>query len=275
MFYEQGKQVNKAEPATPVELLGLNSVPQAGDTLTVVADERRSHELIRERQQATALSLRSVSLSNLYAEISAGELKELNAILKTDVQGSIEPIRTSLERLGTDRIKVKIIHSGTGNVTESDVMLAVASKGLIIGFGSGIEVGAKRMAEAEGVDVRFYKVIYNLVDDIDKALKGMLEPTYVEVIEGQAEVRAIFLRGKGQKVAGVFVTEGKITRGASVRVRRGQQTVFESSVSSLRRFKDDVKEVATGYEAGVGVKDFTDFEVGDRLEFYRREQAGG
>jgi len=277
MFNDMGKRVRKAEPATPVELLGLNAVPQAGDTLTVVAGERQARTLIQERLQEAKLepSLlpRSVSLDNLFAQISAGRIKELNVILKTDVQGSIEPIRSSLEQLGTEEVQVRIIHSGTGNITESDVMLAAASKGLIIGFGVGSEAGARRLASAEGVDIRFYDVIYNLVDDVDKALKGLLEPSYVEVIVGRAEVRAIFPSVKKTKVAGVYVTEGKVSRGISVRVRRQEEVVSESVVSSLRRFKDDVKEVVSGYECGVGIEDFNEFEVGDILEFFRREKA--
>ncbi len=275
MFNDAGKRVRKAEPATPVELLGLDSVPQSGDILTAVANERRARALIQEHQRATSQLPGSVSLSNLYAQISAGQVKELNVILKTDVQGSIEPVRESLEGLATDQVKVKIIRSSSGNVTGSDVMLAVASKGLIIGFGAGIETGVKRMAEAEGVDIRFYDVIYNLVDDVDKALKGMLEPSYVEVIEGRAEVRAIFSSGKGTVAAGVYVSEGKASRGVAVRVRRAEQIVFESTVSSLKRFKDDAKEVSAGYECGVGVKDFNDFQVGDILEFFRMEKEGG
>jgi translation initiation factor IF-2 len=273
MFNDLGKRVKKAEPATPVELLGLNSVPLAGDMLTVVVDERSARELVQERQQAASPLPRSLSLRNLHAQISAGEVKELNVILKTDVQGSIEPVRASLERLGTDQVAVKIIHSGSGNITESDVMLAVASKGLIIGFGAGIEAGARRMADAEGVDIRSYDIIYNLVDDIEKALTGMLEPTYVEVIEGRAEVRAIFSSSKGVKVAGVYVSEGKVSRGATVRVLRENQAVVESVVSSLRRFKDDVKEAPAGYEAGVGIKDYNDFQVGDTLEFFAKEKV--
>ena len=152
-------------------------------------------------------------------------------------------------------------------------MLAIASKGLIIGFGTGIEAGARRLADVEGVDIRSYDVIYNLVDDVEKALKGMLEPTYVDVIEGRAEIKAVFSSGKKLKVAGVSIIDGKATRGASVRVRRGDQIVVESTVASLRRFKDDVKEVASGYECGVGLKDFEDFEVGDILEFYRKERS--
>ncbi len=278
MFNDRGKQVRKAEPSTPVEILGLDSVPQAGDTLTVVAGERQARALIQKRQaevqQEPSLMPKSVSLDNLFDQISTGKVKELNVILKADVQGSIEPIRSSLEQLGTGEVQVRVIHSGSGNITESDVMLAIASKGLIIGFNTGSEPGAQRLAEREGVTIRHYDVIYNLVDDVDKALKGMLEPTYTEVIDGRAEVRSIFPAGKKEKVAGVYVSEGKISRGASARVWRQEQVVCESIVSSLRRFKDDVKEVAAGYECGVGIKDFGEFQVGDILELFRREKAG-
>ena len=272
MFNDMGKRLRKAEPATPVELLGLDSVPQVGDNLTAVAGERQARALIQKRQ--LEMQPKSVRLDSLFDQISAGRVKGLNVILKTDVQGTIEPIRSSLERLGTEEIQVRVIHSGSGNITGSDVMLAIASKGLIIGFNTGYEPGARRLADVEGVDIRHYDVIYNLVDDVDKALKGMLEPTYVEVIDGRAEVRAIFPAGKKEKAAGVYVTEGKISRGASARVRRQEQVVFESIVSSLRRFKDDVKEVAAGYECGVGIKDFSEFQVGDILELFRREKAG-
>ncbi len=277
MFNDMGKRVRKAEPAMPVELLGLDSVPQAGDTLTSVADEHQARALIQKRQQEVqqqpSLVPKAVSLENLFDQISAGQVKELNVILKADVQGSIEPIRSSLGQLATEQVQVRIIHSGSGNITESDVMLAIASKGLIIGFGTGIEAGARRLADVEGVDIRSYDVIYHLVDDVDKALKGMLEPTYVEVIDGRAEVRAIFSSGRREKVAGVYVTEGKVSRGASARVWRGEQIVCESVVSSLRRFKDDVKEATSGYECGVGIKDFTDFEIGDILELFTKEKA--
>ncbi len=277
MFNDKGKRVRKAEPATPVEILGLSSVPQVGDILTAIDDERQAQALIeKHKQMQTEPSQmpKSVSLNNLYDQISAGRVKELNVILKTDVQGSIEPIRISLERLETDEVQVRIIRSGTGNITESDVMLAIASKGLIIGFGVSSELGARRLAEIEGVDIRHYDVIYNLIDDVDKALKGMLEPVYVEVIQGRAEVRAIFSRGKTEKVAGAYVTEGKVSRGASARVRRGDEVVAESVVSSLRRFKDDAKEVTAGYECGIGIEGFVDFQTGDILEFFTTEKAG-
>jgi translation initiation factor IF-2 len=277
MFNDLGKRIKKAEPSTPAEVLGLNDVPRVGDTLTAVADERHAQALLARRRaemEKQSSSAASVNLDNLYDQITAGKVKELNVILKTDVQGSIEPIRTSLERLGTDEVKVRIIHSATGNVTESDVMLAAASHGIIIGFNVSASEGARRVAATSGVSIRHYNIIYNLIDDVDKALKGMLEPTFVEVIEGRATIQAVFSASKGTKVAGVMVNDGKVTRNVSVRVRRGKEVLSDSKVSSLKRFKDDAKEVAAGYECGVGIKDFNDFQVGDVLEFYRMERAG-
>ena len=276
MFNDAGKRVKRAGPSTPVEVLGLNGVPQVGDVLTVTADERQAQSLIeknRAEREREGTAPRAVNLSNVYEQLSAGRVKELNIVMKADVQGSIEPIRTSLEQIA-EEVKVRVIHSGTGNVTESDVMLAIASKAVIIGFNTGSETGARRLAELEGVSIRYYDVIYNLVDDIAKALKGMLEPTYIEVIEGHAEVRDIFSLGRREKVAGAYVTEGRMVRGASIRVLRNGQVVHESVVSSLRRFKDDAREVASGYECGVGVRGFTDFEVGDVLEVFRTDEAG-
>ena len=277
MFNDAGKRVKRAGPSTPVEVLGLNGVPQVGDVLTVTADERQAQSLIEKNKAARereGVAPRAVNLSNVYEQLSTGRVKELNIVMKADVQGSIEPIRTSLEQIAEEEVKVRVIHSGTGNVTESDVMLAIASKAVIIGFNTGSETGARRLAELEGVSIRYYDVIYNLVDDIAKALKGMLEPTYVEVIEGHAEVRAIFSLSRREKVAGVYVTEGRMVRGASIRVLRNGQVVHESVVSSLRRFKEDAREVASGYECGVGARGFTDFEVGDVLEVFRTEEAG-
>ncbi len=276
MFNEVGKQVRKAGPSTPIEILGVNSVPQAGEIMNTATDERQAQVLVarrkKEMERETAIA-KALNLNNLFDQISAGRVKELNIVLKTDVQGSIAPICDSLERLGTDKVKVRIIHSGTGNVTESDIMLAIASHGLIIGFNVNAEEGARRLASTKGIDIRYYSVIYNLVDDVEKALKGMLEPTYAEVSEGRAEVRAVFPAGKGAKVAGVYVTEGRISRNSSLRVKRGGELVFESTVSSLKRFKDDVREVSSGYECGLGIKDFNDFQVGDLLEFYRIEKT--
>ncbi len=277
MFNDAGKRTKKAEPSAPVSVLGLDKVPQVGDTLTAVADERHAQALLARHKAArekAAAAAEAVNLNNLYDQISSGKVKELNVILKTDVQGSLEPIRHQLEQLGTDEVKVRVIHSGTGNISESDVMLATASRGLIIGFNVTATEGARKLAATSRVDVRHYNVIYTLADDVAKALKGMLEPTYTEVTEGQAEVRAVFPAGKGNKAAGCYVTEGKVTRNVSVRVHRGEEVLADSTVSSLKRFKDDAREVAAGYECGVGIKDFNDFQVGDRLEFYRMEKSG-
>jgi len=276
MFDDMGKRVKQVEPAFPVEVLGASSVPQAGDILTVVANEKEAHSLAQQRQKEseTAVPTRGPRLEEFFGQIQAGQVKELNLILKTDVQGSIEPLRDSLERLSNDQVKVRIIHSGSGSITESDVMLAVASKAIVIGFNSRGEPGAKRMAEAEGIDIRNYNVIYNLVDDVERALKGMLEPTYVEVVEGQGEVRAVFAMRRG-KVAGCYVTEGKITRGAKGRILRSGKNIYESTVSSLRHFKDDVREMAAGYECGVGIEGFSGFEIGDIIEVFRMEKETG
>ena len=276
MFNDTGKRIKKAEPSMPVEILGLDAVPNVGDTLTTASDERHAQAILARRraeQEKEALEKQAVNLDNLYDQINAGQVKELNVILKTDVQGSLEPIRTSLERLGGDEVQVRIIHSAAGNVTETDVMLAAASNGIIIGFNVSATEGAKHLASTTGVDISFYKIIYNLIDDVEKALKGMLEPKLIEVIEGRADVRAVFSAGKGAKAAGVLITEGKAARNANVRVLRGKEIVVESTVSSLKRFKDDAKEVQTGYECGVGVKDFNDFKAGDVLEFYKIEKS--
>ncbi len=273
MFNDAGRRMRRARPSTPVVLLGLHSVPQVGDTLTVVSGESQARALVEQHQKEAGLILKPVNLTNLFDQISTGRVKELNIILKADVQGSIEPIKASIEKLATDEVQVHVLHSDSGNVTESDVMLASASKGLIVAFNTGVAAGAQRAAEAEGVSIRHYNVIYNLVDDVEKALKGMLDPKYVEVILGRAEVRAVFSRGKKSKVAGVYITEGKAKRDAPVRVRRSDKVLVEAVVSSLKRFKDDVKEVAAGYECGVGIKDFNEFEVGDILEFFSGEKV--
>ena len=273
MFDDKGKRVKKAGPSTPVGVLGLSSVPQAGDSLTVVSGEKEARAEVQRQQKEKEMSSTSKvpKLSNLFAQIQAGNVKELSIILKTDVQGSIEPIRDSLERLGSGEVKVRIVHFGSGSITENDVLLAIASKGIIIGFNARPEPGAKRLAEQEGVDIRSYQVIYTLVEDVEKALAGMLEPTYVDVVEGHGEVRATFSTRQG-KIAGVYVTDGKIGRGASARVLRKGQPVFEGQVSSLKHFKENVREIAAGFECGVGVEGFPEFEVGDIIETYRKEK---
>jgi translation initiation factor IF-2 len=274
MFNQLGKHLKKAEPATPVEVLGLNAVPQAGESFKVVTNEREARMLLEKQkasQQKVSSRARPLGLSDLSTQISTGQIKELNIILKTDVQGSIEPIKDSLEHLGDERIKVRIIHSGSGGVTEGDVLLALASKGIIIGFNSRTEPGAQRLAETEGISIRYYNVIYDLVKDVEKALKGMLEPTYTEVIEGQAEVIAIFETGKKARIAGVSVKEGKMRRDASARLIRRGEPIHESRINSLRRFKEDVKDVATGFECGLRLEGFSDFQIGDIIQSYRQE----
>jgi translation initiation factor IF-2 len=271
MFDDSGKQVRKCEPATPVEVLGIGGVPKAGDSFTAVANEHHARSMV-EKQPARATHT-PLSLSAISGQISAGQIKELNIILKTDVEGSVEPIKTSLERLGAEKVRATVIHSASGSITESDVLLASASRGIIIGFNTRAAPGATRLAEAEGVSIQYYDVIYKLIEDIDKTLKGMLEPTYATVLIGRAEVRAVFpSKGRG-KVAGVYVSEGKLQRDSEAKIIRQGKVICESSVSSLKRFKDDVTEVAAGLECGMGIKGFTDFQPGDIIEFYQEERV--
>jgi translation initiation factor IF-2 len=277
MFSDTGKPIKTAEPSTPVKVLGLNEVAQAGDTFKVAHDEHEAKALLEKRksnQQESFAGGRTLSLSDFSSEVSkGGHVKELNIILKTDVQGSIEPIKGSLEQLASEKVKVRVIHSSSGSITESDVMLALASNGIIVGFNTKAEIGAQRLADLEKVSIRYYNVIYELIKDVEKAMKGMLEPTFAEVIDGQAEVRAIFDTGKKGRVAGVAIKEGKANRDSSVRVIRKGEIIFESRVSSLKRFKNDVKEATTGQECGVGVEKFSDFQIGDIFQFYRREKV--
>jgi translation initiation factor IF-2 len=275
MFSDTGKRVKRAEPATPVKVLGLSGVPQAGDTCTVVGSEREARALSQQRQAEKRLRsqrpTRVLSLDILFAEVKEGQTRELNLVLKTGVQGSIEPIKSSLEQLETEGIKVRIIHSGSGSVTEGDVLLALASKAIVIGFDAGPTLGARRMAELEGVDIRLYRIIYDLIDDVQRAIKGMKEPSYGETVQGHAEVRAVFSASKIGKAAGVYVTDGRLQRDDLVRVIRQGETVYEGTIRSLRRVKEDVKEVTAGFEAGVGVTGFKQFQEGDIIEAYRME----
>ncbi len=275
MFNDAGKRIKKAEPATPVKILGLSDVPQAGDAFRVVTNEREARALVQQRQlekqQRLVRPTKALSLDDLFAQ--EGQTKELNLVLKADVQGSIEPIMNSLERLETEEIKVKVIHSGTGGITEGDVLLALASKGIVIGFNTAPTLGAQRLAELEGVDIRCYNIIYEIIEDMERALKGMKEPSYVEVVEGHAEVRAFFSSGKYGKVAGIYVSDGKLSRDAPVKVIRQNQVVHQGTLSSLKRFKGDVKEVNAGFECGVGMEDFNQFEIGDVIEAYRKERV--
>ena len=275
MMTETGQRISEAPPSTPVELLGLDSQPQVGDTLMVVATERIARDLVEQRQRERQLEQgrKSTTLEELYASIESGQVKDLNLIIKTDVQGTVEAVHKALERLSTDKARIRVIHAAAGSINESDVLLAVASKGIIIGFNSRPDPSARRMAEMEGVEVRFYDIIYNLIEDVEKALLGLVEPEEREIVDGHAEVRAIFDVGRRNRAAGVFVLDGKLTRASTIRVLRKGELIAEGTVSSLKRFKDDVREVLANYECGIAVTGFHDYQEGDILEAYRKERA--
>jgi translation initiation factor IF-2 len=271
MFDERGQRLREVGPSTPAKIMGLSDVPHAGDVLRVVPDERAAREEMeaREREPVTAAQ-RAATLESFSGDIAAGRTKELNAVLKADVQGSVEAVQQALEGLGSERARVRVIHSATGKISESDVMLARASDGIVIGFNVRTEPGAVRLADSEGVDIRHYGVIYQLIEDIERALAGIMEPIIREVVDGHAEVRAIF-RVRGGRVAGCMVTDGLIRRNSQVRVKRGAEVLRTSRVSSLRRFQEDVREVQAGLECGVGVEGFSDFEERDVIEAFHTE----
>ena len=276
LFNDRGKRIHDAGPSTPAEILGLGGVPEAGDRLQVVRDERAARQIAAETARAGERDLteprRELSLQALSSQIQAGEVKEVTLLVKTDVQGSIDPILQSLSRLEEETgIRVKVLHSGTGNITDSDVMLAAASKGIIIGFNVRAEPSSRRVADAQGVDIRLYDVIYHLVDDVRRALAGMLEPEYRETVRGQAEIRMVFRAGKTGQAAGCLVVEGHIQRGSLARILRGREVVYDGRIQSLRRVKDDVREVTAGQECGMTFDAFNDFAAGDVVEAYEKE----
>ncbi len=274
MFNDRGKRIQKAPPSTPVSILGLPEVPQAGDRLEVVPDERTAKQMaakVAEQRRNETGPLGQVSLDTLYMQ--EGKVKELNIVLKCDVQGSAEAIKNALTKVGEENIKVRLIHEGIGNISETDVHLAAASGAVIIGFNVKADGAALRQAQKERVQIRYYDVIYKLMDDIQAALTGMLEPTYREVIEGHAEVMQTFKAGKNTIIAGCRVTDGKITRSSSARVLRKNTKVFDGKIASLRRGKDDVREVASGYECGIVLEDFSEIEVGDIIESFTQERV--
>jgi translation initiation factor IF-2 len=268
MFDYKGKRVRKAGPSTPVEILGLDNLPKPGEFIKVTKNEREAQILAMKHQDEER---KYIGLDRLSAQLREGEIKELPIILKADVQGSIEPIKNSLDHLETEEIRVRIIHSGIGSVTENDVMLAIASEGIIVGFNTHPEPGATRLANASGVDIRLYNVIYDIIDDIKDALQGKLEPKYVEVVKGHATVRDVFST-KGKKVAGAYVSDGKITRGDKARVLRKDEIIEESVLDSLKHFKESVKEINQGFECGVGIEGFSRWEIGDVIEVYQVEK---
>ncbi|MCD5391084.1 translation initiation factor IF-2 [candidate division NPL-UPA2 bacterium] len=276
LINDKGENTKEATPSIPVEVLGLTGVPQAGDLFQAVSDERKVKEISSKRQllhkEKELRGVRHLTLNDLYAEIQKGKLKELPIIIKGDVQGSVEALSDSLQQLSSDQIKIKVIHAGVGAVNESDVMLASASNAIVIGFHSRAEPAVAELAEKEKVDIHFYDVIYEATSQVKKALEGLLEPEYKRVILGRAEVRQVFRISKRGAVAGSYVTEGRMVRNAKVTVLRDGESVYEGSINSLRRFKEDIKEVEANYECGISLADFDDIQAGDIIEAYTLEE---
>jgi translation initiation factor IF-2 len=276
MFDHLGRRIASAAPSTPVRILGLSGVPNAGDRFEVVRDDKVARQIALGRaakRQQTVIQAPEVTLESLFAQYQAGRTQELNVILKADVQGSIEPIVKSIEELSTDAIKVNVLHRSTGNISESDIMLAIASRAIVIGFNVTADTAARRQAESEGIEIRYYNLIYQIIDDVQKALTGMLEPEYRDVVRGHAEVRAVFRISRVGQIAGCYVTDGSILRNSRAHVLRGDEQVFDGNVLSLKRFQEDVPEVRTGFECGIGLDGFAGFVEGDIIEAYTKERV--
>ena len=278
MFDQRRKRIAKALPSTPVMVMGLSALPQAGDLFQVVANEREGRQIVAERraEREAKKNVKRATLEELFARVQSGEAKELRLILKADVQGSLEPIVNSLNDLNKKEkdISVKVLHAETGNVTENDVMLAAASNAVVLGFNVDVDQGSRRLAEQEGVSIRIYKIIYRLLEDVEKALRGLLEPELVEKVIGRASVLATFKVSKGGIAAGCRVTEGELRRNAQVRVSRNGEPVFTGEILSLKREKEDVREVREGMECGVTIRNFEGFAIGDVIECFVMEKFG-
>ncbi|PQD95833.1 translation initiation factor IF-2 [Pradoshia eiseniae] len=276
MVNDLGRRVKEAGPSTPIEITGLNEVPQAGDRFVVFADEKTARQVGEARAQKQILASRNessrVTLENLFDQLKQGEVKEINIIVKGDVQGSVEAVAASLQKIEVEGVKVKIIHAGVGAITESDIILAAASNAIVIGFNVRPDVNAKRAAESEKVDVRLHRIIYKAIEEIEAAMKGMLDPEFEEKVIGQAEVRQTIKISKVGTIAGSYVTDGKITRNSGIRLIREGIVIFEGELDTLKRFKDDVKEVSQGYECGITIKNFNDIKEGDVIEAYVMEE---
>ena len=272
MVNDLGKRIKSAGPSTPVEITGINDVPLAGDRFVVFGDEKQARRIGEARHEASVIQQRqeskNVSLDNLFEQMKQGEMKDLNVIIKGDVQGSVEALAASLMKIDVEGVNVRIIHTAVGAINESDVTLANASNGIIIGFNVRPDAGAKRAAEAENVDMRLHRVIYNVIEEIESAMKGLLDPEFEEQVIGQAEVRQTFKVSKVGTIAGSYVTEGKITRNAGVRVIRDGIVLFKGELDTLKRFKDDAKEVAQGYECGITIEKYNDLKEGDIIEAF-------
>ena len=276
MKNDKGENVKEAGPSVPVEIMGLAEVPQAGDIFDSVSDEKLARELVEQRKQEAKeeqfKAVQKVTLDNLFSSLQEGELKELNIIVKADVQGSAEAVKQNLEKLSNEEVRVRVIHNGVGAVNESDIMLASASNAIIVGFNIRPDAVAKSLAERDGVEMRMYRVIYDCLEDVQAAIKGMLAPKYRDVEQGRIEVRNVITISSVGKIAGCYVTDGKVTRNSKIRVVRDGIVVAEDEISSLRRFKDDVKEVASNYECGIGLNKFSDIKEGDVFEAYIVEE---
>ena len=276
LFNDKGQRVKKATPSTPVEILGLNEVPLAGDQFVVMPSEKAARaigEKRREKQRDEQMKASSkITLEDLFDKMQEGEVKELNMVLKADVQGSVEAIRQSVEKISNEEVQLKVIHCGVGAITDSDIMLASASNAIVIGFNVRPAQSAVAMAERERVDLRTYRIIYELIEDIEKAMKGMLEPEYEEVVIGQAQVRELFKVSGLGTIAGSYVTDGKVSRNAKARLVRNGIVIYDGAIASVRRFKDDVKEVNRGYECGLMLENFNDIKEEDIIEIYEMQE---
>ena len=277
MMDDKGRRVTKAGPSTPVEVLGFNEVPSAGDMLNAAEIDKLSRQVAEERRdklKAEQLkNTQKVSLDDLFNQIAEGQMKDLNIIIKADVQGSVEAVRQALEKLSNDEVRVKSIHGAVGAITDSDVIFASASNAIVIGFNVRPNASARALAEKENVDIRLYRIIYNAIEDIQNAMKGLFKPVYKEVELGRISVRNTFKVSGVGTIAGAYVQDGKVSRNAQVRVVRDGIVVHEGRISSLKRFKDDVKEVAAGYECGIGIENFNDIHEGDTIEAFVMEEV--
>ncbi|QEK12231.1 translation initiation factor IF-2 [Crassaminicella thermophila] len=277
MLNSKGKNIKKAGPSTAVEILGLSDAPEAGDKFNAVKEDKIARQIVEKRRakirEESLNATAKVSLEDLFKHIKEGEVKELNIIVKADVQGSVEAVKQSLVKLSNDEVKVKVIHGGVGTITESDIMLASASNAIIIGFNVRPSSTVTNLAKRENVDLRTYRIIYEAIEDVEAAMKGMLDPEYKEVVLGKVEIRATFKVPGVGTIGGAYVLEGKVIRNAKVRLVRDGIVIFEGAISSLKRFKDDVKEVATGYECGIGLENYNDIKEGDIIEAYIIEEV--
>ena len=276
MIDDKGQNIDRVAPGTPAEILGFGSLPEAGDQLKVTTNDREARTLAGGRERAPGsrpLQSRALSLEEVVNRVELDEVKELNLVLKADVQGSLEAIRQSLGRLVDEDAKVRVLHTAVGAVTESDILLASASEAVIISFSIGSEPSAERLADRMGVEIRNYNIIYQLIDDIELALHGMLEPVFTEVIVGRAEIREIFEGRRGIQIAGCRVSEGRMVRNGAVRVTRDGENVAQSTISSLRHFRDEVNEMNAGTECGIILQGFNEYQNGDILEVFRQERA--